>query len=177
MIILDTNVLSPLMQRRPDTTVINWLDKQPAEAIWICSITLFEARYGLNLLAEGDRRSMLIARFDEIPQTNLANRILVLNVRAATKSAELAATRKKRVVPSNCATPLSQASLWRMARRWPPETHDTSRICLHPWLTHGNELGNMLLGCYRVFLSKTFAPLLGNRGHASGGLAEPNLNR
>jgi predicted nucleic acid-binding protein len=94
MIILDTNVLSALMQRRPDTTVINWLDKQPPEAIWISSITLFESRYGLNLLAEGDRRSVLIARFDEILQTDLANRILVFDVRAATKAAELAAVRK-----------------------------------------------------------------------------------
>lgn len=94
MIILDTNVLSALMQRRPDTTVIDWLDKQPAEAIWISSITLFESRYGLNLLAEGDRRSALIARFDEILQTDLANRILVFDVRAAIKAAELAAVRK-----------------------------------------------------------------------------------
>jgi predicted nucleic acid-binding protein len=94
MIILDTNVLSALMQRRPDTTVINWLDKQPPEAIWISSITLFESRYGLNLLAEGDRRSVLIARFDEILQTDLANRILVFDVRAATIAAELAAIRK-----------------------------------------------------------------------------------
>jgi predicted nucleic acid-binding protein len=94
MIILDTNVLSALMQRRPDTTVIDWLDKQPPEAIWISSITLLESRYGLNLVAEGDRRSALIARFDEILQTDLANRILVFDVRAATKAAELAAVRK-----------------------------------------------------------------------------------
>jgi hypothetical protein len=95
MIILDTNVLSALMQRRPDTTVIDWLDKQPPEAIWISSITLLESRYGLNLVAEGDRRSALIARFDEILQTDLANRILVFDVRAATKAAELAAVRKR----------------------------------------------------------------------------------
>lgn len=94
MIILDTNVLSALMQRRPDTTVIDWLDKQPPEAIWISNITLLESRYGLNLLAEGDRRSTLIARFDEILQTDLANRILVFDIRAATKAAELAAVRK-----------------------------------------------------------------------------------
>ena len=40
MIILDTNVLSALMQRQPDTAVINWLDKQAAESIWISSINL-----------------------------------------------------------------------------------------------------------------------------------------
>jgi predicted nucleic acid-binding protein len=95
MIILDTNVLSALMQRRPDTTVIDWLDKQPPEAIWISSITLLESRYGLNLVAEGDRRSALIARFDEMLLTDLAYRILVFDVRAATKAAELAAVRKR----------------------------------------------------------------------------------
>ncbi len=45
MIILDTNVLSALMQQRPDTPLIQWLDLQPAEMIWVSSITLFEARY------------------------------------------------------------------------------------------------------------------------------------
>ena len=40
MIILDTNVLSALMQQQPDPVVVNWPDAQPAEAIWISSITL-----------------------------------------------------------------------------------------------------------------------------------------
>jgi toxin FitB len=62
MIILDTNVLSALMQVQPDTVVINWLDAQPAEIIWISSITLFEARYGLNLLPEGQRKTTLLGR-------------------------------------------------------------------------------------------------------------------
>ena len=53
MIILDTNVLSALMQNEPEAVVVRWLDQQPAEAIWITSITLFEARLGLSLLADG----------------------------------------------------------------------------------------------------------------------------
>jgi len=39
--------------------VIVWLDNQPAESIWINSITLFEARYGLALLPEGQRKKTL----------------------------------------------------------------------------------------------------------------------
>jgi predicted nucleic acid-binding protein len=46
VIILDTNVISALMQQRPDLQVIAWLNDQPAESIWMNSITLFEARYG-----------------------------------------------------------------------------------------------------------------------------------
>jgi predicted nucleic acid-binding protein len=53
MIILDTNVLSALMQQQPDLQVVAWLDEQPAESIWLNSITLFEARYGIALLASG----------------------------------------------------------------------------------------------------------------------------
>ena len=99
MIILDTNVLSALMQVRPDTAVINWLDAQPAEIIWVSSITLFEARYGLNLLPEGQRKTTLLERFEQIVQTDLANRIVVFDVRAAGKAAELAALRKSRGRP------------------------------------------------------------------------------
>ncbi len=29
MIVLDTNVLSALMQSRPDVNVVTWLDRQP----------------------------------------------------------------------------------------------------------------------------------------------------
>lgn len=48
MIILDTNVLSALMQQESDPAVVDWMDAQPAEAIWITSITLFESplRFG-----------------------------------------------------------------------------------------------------------------------------------
>jgi len=53
VIILDTNVISALMQQRPDLQVIAWLNDQPAESIWMNSITLFEAHYGLALLPEG----------------------------------------------------------------------------------------------------------------------------
>ena len=48
MIILDTNVLSALMQQQPDAQAAAWLDRQPAQLVWITSITLFEARYGLK---------------------------------------------------------------------------------------------------------------------------------
>jgi hypothetical protein len=56
MIVLDTHVLSALMQQQPDAQVVAWLDKQAAESIGISTVTLFEARYGLALLASGRRK-------------------------------------------------------------------------------------------------------------------------
>jgi toxin FitB len=37
MIILDTNVLSALMRVVPEARVVAWLDRQPAESVWITS--------------------------------------------------------------------------------------------------------------------------------------------
>ena len=56
MIILDTNVVSALMQQQPDATVVDWLDRQPAEYIWLNAIAVFETRYGLALLPNGQRK-------------------------------------------------------------------------------------------------------------------------
>ena len=99
MIILDTNVLSALMQQQPDPQVVAWLDDQPAESIWLNSITLFEARYGLALLAPGQRKNMLQERFDQLLQDDLQNRVLLFDANAATHAAQLAADRKARGRP------------------------------------------------------------------------------
>jgi toxin FitB len=99
MMILDTNVLSALMQRQPDLAVVEWLDRQSADTVWITSVTLFEARYGLKLLADGQRKALLEQRFDELVQLDLANRIAVFDVRAAEQAAHLAADRKARGRP------------------------------------------------------------------------------
>lgn len=49
MILLDTNVLSGLMQHVPDQQLVEWLDDQPGESIWTTAITVFEVRMGLEL--------------------------------------------------------------------------------------------------------------------------------
>ena len=99
MIVLDTNVLSALMQQQPDAQVVAWLDDQKAESIWISSITLFEARYGLALLASGQRKSLLQERFDQLVQDDLENRVLPFDADAAAQAAQLAAERKARGRP------------------------------------------------------------------------------
>ena len=99
MRILDTNVLSARMQRQPDLAVVEWLDRQSADTVWITSVSLFETRYGLKLLADGERKALLVERLDELVQLDLANRIAVFDVRAAEQAASLAADRKARGRP------------------------------------------------------------------------------
>jgi len=95
MIILDTNVLSALMRTTPETTVVTWLDRQPAESIWITSITLFEARLGMALLPKGKRRQTLEAAFAQLLEDDLENRVLDFDAAAATEAAALAADRQR----------------------------------------------------------------------------------
>jgi predicted nucleic acid-binding protein len=95
MIILDTNVLSALMRTDPEVSVVEWLNKQPAESVWITSITLFEARFGLALLPRGRRRQTLEAAFAQVLKEDLENRVLDFDSAAATEAAVLAAERRK----------------------------------------------------------------------------------
>ena len=93
--ILDTNVLSALMRTVPEAPVVAWLDRQPAESVWITSITLFEARLGLALLPSGRRRQSLEAAFTRLLKEDLENRVLDFDSAAATEAASLAAARQK----------------------------------------------------------------------------------
>jgi predicted nucleic acid-binding protein len=95
VIILDTNVLSALMRTAPDAAVVRWLDRQPAESVWITSITLFESRLGLALLPKGRRRRSLELAFDRLLEEDLEHRVLDFDSAAATEAAALAATRRK----------------------------------------------------------------------------------
>jgi toxin FitB len=95
LIILDTNVLSELMQKAPDPSVVEWLDRQPAESVWITSITLFEARLGLALLSKGRRRQALELAFEQLLAEDLEERVLDFDRSAAEAAANLASERQQ----------------------------------------------------------------------------------
>ena len=75
--------------------MVAWLDRQPAESVWITSITLFEARLGLALLPSGRRRQTLEAAFARLLIEDLENRVLDFDSAAAIEAASLAAARQK----------------------------------------------------------------------------------
>jgi predicted nucleic acid-binding protein len=95
VIILDTNVLSALMRTAPDLEVVTWLDRQSPESLWITSITVFEARFGLALLPPGRRRRALERAFTLLVEEDLENRVLGFDTAAATAAAGLAGARQQ----------------------------------------------------------------------------------
>lgn len=95
VILLDTNVLSALMQREPDQKVVAWLDEQPSESVWTTAITVFEVRMGLELLARGRRRSHLEAQFDRLLAEDLGGRVQLFDRAAAHAAGTIAASRQR----------------------------------------------------------------------------------
>jgi predicted nucleic acid-binding protein len=91
MIVLDTNVISALMQSNPDSTVVDWLDAQPAESVWTTSVCVFEVLYGLETMTKGRRRQALQEAFEQTLQQDMEGRILEFDVAAAQQAAIIAA--------------------------------------------------------------------------------------
>ena len=137
MIILDTNVLSALMRNPPDVAVVAWLDLQAAESIWITSITLFEARFGLALLPKGRRRQALEGAFARTLAEDLENRVLDFDSAAAAEAAALAAKRQKAGRPVDVRDTLiagiALARRARLATRNERHFRDLNLPLLNPW--------------------------------------------
>jgi predicted nucleic acid-binding protein len=91
MIILDTNVVSALMQETPDGTVLDWLDQQPLKSVWTTAITVLESRFGLNKMAPGRRRAKLEDEFEQLISEDLEDRVLAFDYAAAEQTGALMA--------------------------------------------------------------------------------------
>lgn len=95
MILLDTNVLSALMQERPDLAVAAWLDRRPAPLIWTTAVTVLELRFGIELLAAGQRRQRLEQAYTRLLGRAFLDRIVPFDQAAAEAAAEIAAERQR----------------------------------------------------------------------------------
>jgi hypothetical protein len=96
MIVLDTNVISELMHKIADTRVVSWLDRQPRTSVWTTSVTVMEIQYGLQILPEGKRRTLMTATFDKILTDQIGGRIAAFDSAAAELAGELMASRHKK---------------------------------------------------------------------------------
>jgi len=95
MIILDTNVISALMRQGTNPIVVDWLDSQPPESIWITAVTVFEVHFGLELLTHGRRRRQLEDAFARALDDDFERRILPFEQSAARAAASIAAHQRQ----------------------------------------------------------------------------------
>ena len=57
--LLDTNILSELRRTRPEPKVLAFVAAQPLEQLYVSAVTLAEIRFGIEMLADANRRAEL----------------------------------------------------------------------------------------------------------------------
>lgn len=94
MFLIDTNVVSELMRRRPDPTVLNWFGSHSAAELYISAVAEAELRRGVAILPDGERRSQLVAAINAMIMEDFAGRVLPFDSRAAKTFAAIFAQRR-----------------------------------------------------------------------------------
>jgi toxin FitB len=99
--ILDTNIISNVVQPAPSPALLTWLEAQADEDLYLASLTIAEIKRGILEKPKGRKRDALGTWFNgpEGPPALFAGRILPFDERAALRWAELMADGKKRGRP------------------------------------------------------------------------------
>ena len=87
MIILDTNVVSEPIRPRSNQAVVQWLDRQAAETLYLTATSLAELASGVEALPSGRRRDGLATGLDTLLQRLFGSRILAFEREAALRYA------------------------------------------------------------------------------------------
>ena len=91
MIVLDTNVISEPLRQAPESRVIEWIDAQPIETLYLSAITVAELRFGVASLPVGKRRDRLQESLEKRALPLFAGRVLPFDMSASQSYGELMA--------------------------------------------------------------------------------------
>jgi predicted nucleic acid-binding protein len=95
VILLDTNVISAFIRPEPDQAVMLWLDLQPPESLWTTSISVYELRFGIELLASGRRRQLLEEALAKAMEEDFDGRVIPFDIEAAQAAGRIGAARRQ----------------------------------------------------------------------------------
>ncbi|WP_280191881.1 type II toxin-antitoxin system VapC family toxin [Delftia sp. PS-11] len=91
MILLDACVISEPLRQSPEIRVIEWIDAQPLETMYLCAITVAELRSGVALLAPGKRQQGLLESLEKRVLPLFAGRVLPFDLSCTQAYASLMA--------------------------------------------------------------------------------------
>jgi predicted nucleic acid-binding protein len=91
VIFLDTNVISEPLRKTPEARVIDWIDAQPLETLYLSAITVAELRFGVASLDAGKRRDALQDDLESRALPLFTGRVLAFDMTASQAYADLMA--------------------------------------------------------------------------------------
>ncbi len=137
MILLDTNVISETQRREPNAQVLQWIDVQALETLYLCTITVAELRAGVALMPAGKRRDGLHENLEKRLLPMFANRVLSFDMACTKTYAELLA--KSRAIGLAIETADALIAAIALANNFTVVTRDTAPFeaaglnVINPW--------------------------------------------
>jgi hypothetical protein len=141
MILLDTNVISEPQRRKPNARVLDWLDAQALETLYLSAITVAELRAGIALMSAGKRRDILHENLEKRLLPMFANRVLSFDMACTKAYAELLAKSRAAGLAIDAADAFIAAIA--LANGFTVATRDTGPFeaagldVINPWETAG----------------------------------------
>lgn len=134
--LLDTNVLSELRRKTPDTAVQEWFARRPASTLYLSVLTFGELRKGIEGVTDAKRRMALTDWLETDLPAFFSGRILPVDAQVADRWGRLlpAAGRPRPAIASLLAASAAQHGL-SMVTRNSREFADLGLDVINPWVT------------------------------------------
>ena len=137
MILVDTNVVSEPLKARSDPRVVAWLNRQPAETLFISTIGMSEILFGIEALVAGKRRNRLAEAFESAVLHLFAGRVLNFDLEAARAYASLMSAARARGLSSSILdgqiAAIAKANGFSVATRDEAPFHTAGLKVVNPW--------------------------------------------
>lgn len=82
--LLDTCLISELVKDKPDVGVLEWIEQQDEQALFLSVLTLGELQKGVSKLPDGRKKTQLLNWLDDDLQTRFTGRMLDVDATVAT---------------------------------------------------------------------------------------------
>jgi hypothetical protein len=136
VIVLDTNVLSEPLKAVPEPKVMEWLDNQEVETLFITAVSRAELRIGVLRLPDGRRKSALAAQVERVLDL-FKDRTLDFDAAAADKLAQIAVRcekiGKRATAPDAYIAACADARGFAVATRNVEHFEPTGVRLINPW--------------------------------------------
>jgi predicted nucleic acid-binding protein len=132
--LIDTNVLSELRRKAPDTQVVQWFAQRPVATLYLSVLTLGELRKGIDAMADAARRLSLLDWLETELPAFFAGRILPIDAAVADRWGRIVAQAGRPVpaVDSLLAATAAQHGLVLVTRNL-RDVQDLGVPVLNPW--------------------------------------------
>ena len=132
--LLDTNVVSELVRRKPAAAVLRWLDQAPYESIHASVLTAGELRKGVERLSDGTRKEQLRLWLDRDIAAWFGERLLPVSLDVAERWGRLVAEHRRPLptIDSLLAATALHHGL-RLVTRNVTDFHFPGLAVINPW--------------------------------------------